>query len=727
MAKGVWRVHLAAGVSLLALEVAAQTAPPQPLTELDAVTVDATRTSSTVQQVPGSVSVISRTQMDRQLVGNIRDLVRYEPGVSIGGNPNRTGLGNFSIRGIDGNRILLLIDGMRLPDFPQSTRGPGLYTRDTVDVETLKRVEIVRGPASALYGSDAIGGVVAFTTKDPGDYLAEVGKDWYLGGKVSGSSVDRSFVTTATSAGRAGAFEALGQVSYTNFHAPQPNDPGVTTNPQDGDGYSGLVKLVWSISPADQLTATIERRERTTETELLSDLGVASGVRTLASNAKDRTQRTRASLAYRRSESFFWADALSAKIYWQGMERSEERDQLRLPTGSTQYRYRVSDNRTDQDLVGGDLQLENRFAFAGVRNRLIYGADFVHTDTTRPRDQTELNQSTGVVTKSFAGETYPNKTFPDTTTLLWGLFVQDEVTWGGLTVMPGLRFDAYRMTPHPDRIYQTTNPNNFKPSEISETAFSPKLGLSYKFAEALTLFGQYAHGFRAPPYDDANLGFSNPLQGYEVLPNANLKPETVDGVELGVRGKFAPGSSYQLAGFFNKYKNFIDQVGIGTSSAGLLQYQARNISEVEIKGIEARIAWRVIEPLTLLGSFALAEGKNKSSGGTVNSVDPAKLVGGARFQLPDASWGAELAVTHVWKKDKTATANGYLPGDYTIADIYGFWDINPNVSVNIGIGNLFDARYFAWADVQGLTRTSTVLGRYAQPGRNVTAALSVRF
>ncbi|WP_164173795.1 TonB-dependent receptor plug domain-containing protein, partial [Stenotrophomonas maltophilia] len=77
------------------------------------------------------------------------------------------------------NRVRVEVDGVRVPDYPQTNAGAGLYNRDQIDYDSLKRVEIIRGPASALYGSDAIGGVVTFVTKDPADYLREVGRDWY--------------------------------------------------------------------------------------------------------------------------------------------------------------------------------------------------------------------------------------------------------------------------------------------------------------------------------------------------------------------------------------------------------------------------------------------------------------------------------------------------------------------------------------------------------------------
>ena len=140
--------------------------------DFDRVQVTATRTERAASDVAATVDVIDREQLDRKLVQDIRDLVRYEPGVSVTRSAARFGLGGFRIRGLDGNRVLIQTDGIALP----KSFDIGSFAnanRNFTDLETLKRVEIVRGPASSLYGSDALGGVVAFVTKDPADYVKD--------------------------------------------------------------------------------------------------------------------------------------------------------------------------------------------------------------------------------------------------------------------------------------------------------------------------------------------------------------------------------------------------------------------------------------------------------------------------------------------------------------------------------------------------------------------------
>ncbi len=142
--------------------------------ELETLSVIANKSARPLGDIAGTISVFSDRQMAQELTQDIRDLVRYEPGISVRNDPNRFGLGGFNIRGVDGNRIAIEIDGVPAAD----SFAIGSFSdagRNYIDPETLRRVEILRGPASTLYGSDAIGGVVTFTTKDPADWMTKSG------------------------------------------------------------------------------------------------------------------------------------------------------------------------------------------------------------------------------------------------------------------------------------------------------------------------------------------------------------------------------------------------------------------------------------------------------------------------------------------------------------------------------------------------------------------------
>ena len=113
-------------------------------------------------RVAATVTVIPRETIERRLVADVKELVRYEPGLSVRSDPFRFGLDTFAVRGVGGNRVAVEVDGIpaaggfAVGSFSDSGRS-------FVDPAFLERVEVLRGPASSLYGSDAIGGVVAMT------------------------------------------------------------------------------------------------------------------------------------------------------------------------------------------------------------------------------------------------------------------------------------------------------------------------------------------------------------------------------------------------------------------------------------------------------------------------------------------------------------------------------------------------------------------------------------
>ena len=226
-----------------------------------------------------------------------------------------------------------------------------------------------------------------------------------------------------------------------------------------------------------------------------------------------------------------------------------------------------------------------------LRNLFTYGLSFAYTTTTRPRDRWQITLATGAATQSVGGETFPNKNFPDTDTIQAGAYVQDEITalGGRLLVTPAVRLDYYSLTPDPDRYFwnSTGVTLNVVPSASTYVSASPKLGLLYHFSDIYSAYFQYATGFRAPPYDNANFGFTNAASFYQILPNPNLKPETANSFEVGFRGKYRNGSSWQLTGFYNLYNNFLETVTVGQVGP-VTQFQYVNLTNVTIWGVEAR-------------------------------------------------------------------------------------------------------------------------------------------
>ena len=153
---------------------------------LDPVVVVGSRAAEPLQQVVGSVSVVERDRLGRNGVLDIADLASLVPGLSVPVDAVRFGRQGFNIRGLEGNRVVIEIDGVPLPD----GFGVGQFAlagRDLVALDAVERVEVLRGPASTLYGSKALAGVVALTTRSPEDFLWR-GNGWASGGSVGVAS-----------------------------------------------------------------------------------------------------------------------------------------------------------------------------------------------------------------------------------------------------------------------------------------------------------------------------------------------------------------------------------------------------------------------------------------------------------------------------------------------------------------------------------------------------------
>ena len=705
----------------------------EPLQEIE-ITVIGTRTRRAIKDSPSKISVQERQDLDRNFVQDIDDLTRYEPGISVDNRPVRAGNGSINIRGIDGNRVLTQIDGIRLPDILNMTN----TSRNLVDFECLKRVEILRGAASSLYGSDALGGVVNYTTRDPQDFLQ--GKPNAAEAKVSYNGASGTFSENIAIAANS-RNNISTSICYTRRDGRETSNLGnIAANPQTILGNNIVAKAAYQATPQSQVLLTGELFDRRTLTTVNSAIGPLPGapgqtVLRTGQNADDYSTRGRIGLTYKYDNP---ADGgvqkLRSNVYYQNSSTTEDSSELRRVTtntsGAVSLRQRSPFNTFGQSVLGGDVQLESNLGGNDIRQRLVYGLDISATDTARNRDNTEFNLTTGTQSKTVGGEAFPNKTFPNTRTTRLGVYIQDEIELAGgrLSVIPSIRYDYYNLDPRandPDFIRIGGNVQDVKP--ISASAISPKLGIVYKVSPEVSLTAQYARGFRSPPYDDAAIAFTNFAQNYTVIPNANLQPETSDGFEIGIKTE-TPSFRGSLVGFYNRYDNFIDTIQIGTAAINgqtLNQFQARNIRGAEISGVEAKAEYRFNpQPggLSLIASAAFAQGTSLDTNQPLDSVNPFKAVMGLRYRDNSNKWGSELVTTLVAANDQISVPANFKAPSYGTVDLLGYYNFSPDTTLNVGLFNIFNTKYFQASDVRGLSASNRNLDLYTQPGFNVKPA-----
>jgi hemoglobin/transferrin/lactoferrin receptor protein len=702
--------------------------------EEEEITITGTRTERSTQESPSSITVIEAEDIDQGLVQDLEDLVRYEPGVSAGRDPRRYGFQDFNIRGIEGNRVLIQVDGIRQPE--SFSFGSTRIGRDGIDPDSVKRVEIIRGSASTLYGSDAIGGVVTFLTKDPADFLTETGDDAFLGIKAGYDSANQGFSQTVTAAGRISQTEVLAIYTNRNFEETRIRSDA-SPNPEIGKSQNWLLKAAYKPDRFNTFKLTGEFLRRDFETDVLSSLGIANRVRTASFFADDQNRRDRFSLSYEfsnpDSKTFF--QNLRSQIYYQSAETIETAEEIRRtinPLSGNPNQRRDRQSLYGQYKLGGDLLLESNFKTGALSHRLVYGLDVSSTENVRIRDGSQTNLLTGAITKQVGPDLFPVKDFADTQNFKLGLYLQDEITTGSLTVIPGIRFDSYKLKPEEDRLFRGAA-GSFQSSNFQDSAVSPRLGLVYKLNPDTVVFAQYAKGFRAPTSVDINPAFTNPGI-YRAVPNASLEAESSDGFEVGLRGNYQQ-FKFGLSGFYNTYRNFIDTFGRVTPTPGLAvgTFQTVNIEKVRIWGLEGKAEAKLGGGFSLLGSLGYTVGDDLNQSGEARplaSIDPFKAVVGVRYRGEADRWGTDLSATFAGRPrlPKTTTlANPFVADPYTTVDWTAFYKFSPNSSLNIGVYNLFNNQYFLRSSTRGLAANDPLLGLFAQPGITFGANLSFSF
>ena len=717
--------------------------------EDDRIVVTATRTPVLIEEAPAVVTIITDEEIADQLATDAKDLVRFEPGVTVRRAPARFGaagssLGrarneDFIIRGIGGNRVLIQVDGIRTPQgfaFGAQSAGRGDYT----DVSLVKSVEILRGPASALYGSDGVAGIVSFKTADPADLL---GNDTFGGfGRAQYTSEDNEFAETVTLAAQGAQFS--GMIAYTRRDFDELETQGdvdsvgpnrTKANPQDGESNALLGKLVWD-NGKHRLRLTGEYLDQEITTSVLSgQRPVFFGPPIPGTqvwnvdrlDAEDSIERLRVSAdwTYRSDGAIEYA---YTALYYQDAANSQTAEEDRTPVAFFSAPDRIRINDLDTEVYGLVAEARSSFSTGSISHTLAFGGDVSVTTQTSLRDGT---------VPPF-GETFPTRAFPETDFTLGGVFIADEISFadGVVTLFPALRFDFYDLNPSDDPLLGGL----LAAEGQNDSRLSPKLGLVIQPVEGFRIFGNYSQGFLAPTPGQVNNFFTNVIQGYASIPNPNLSPETSESFEGGVRynNDFFSG---QVVAFTATYDDFINQrliQGQFGNPANPAVFQFVNEDRVEIEGVEARLGLSFDSGIRANLAFAYANGDvidlASRNSRPLETIDPFNVVAGLGYRDPGGVFGADFIVSFNGQKEIGEVDDATLcggtcvrPESSTILDITGFVNIGDNLKLRAGIFNVFDETYAFWSDVRGLSTTGDPFDAFTRPGRNVSFSASFQF
>ncbi len=700
--------------------------------DAEEVIVIASRIPTLASDVIGSVESISSAELEAQMVNGLEQVVRYMPGVSAHNESQygRSLTEDVHVRGIHGGAIFL-IDGIRISD---SYTG---YGRDTVDVDLLKKVEIMKGPSSVEYGSDGLAGTIAYFTKDPED-LVKDGKFM----SITTSYIEKNkqekvnLLAAYDKESTSGLIQLVDRsLEETKLH----KDFSLKPNPMEGDQQSIFGKLNIELPNESKLTFVADLQEWESEWVINSEQGFIyfPTPRSISSSSgDDEGSRERFSISLNLSNKNALYDSAEINYYTQETEQSQITVQnqvsffggMQAPPTPT---MRIRDFDFNQSIDG--------FSFEAYKSagdyQMIYGLDIEDTETERPRMLTEINLITGAATNVVDGETYPNKTFPDSETKRKALFFNNRFGLSDSSVLTlGFRYDDYELNTSPDLLLSNANILNYQISNTEDSAFTFKLGYLQDLSENLTGFVQYAEGFKAPNYETSNTVFTNYLYFYTVTPNPNLSSEESDTIEIGLRGS-GENDSWELAMYRSEVEGFIHTEAVGFSR-GLGIYQYQNAENVEIQGIEFDYERSLTEQLSFNLAAAISSGDlfEDNEKHPLPEIDPRELILGLNW-IPSDKFSLQAMLTISGKSEdnleEVCLNNDCWPrvqtSGYSLLDLFASYIPNENLVFRVAVENVTDKKYLRWASVSELPENDEELDLYGQNGRSISASFKYIF
>ncbi|WP_299811072.1 TonB-dependent hemoglobin/transferrin/lactoferrin family receptor [uncultured Roseibium sp.] len=707
-------------------------------TLLDTITLVAGRKSVSTLDIPASVTVVDGAEIEKYGISDMQELTRYIPGVTVSRQTTATDpfntFGGFNIRGVGGNRVMILSDGSRIPE--RITDG----TRDYLDFNFVKQVEVIRGPASVLWGADALGGVVALETLDPEDLL--LGRNY--GGQ--GSVGYDSFTSAATASG-AVAYRFSDQLSamiaLSRGYNEEPElsnaraDGGIYGCPRDfsagqlecnkfddttTQAYRGLAKVVWEPTTEHRLEASADIMKRITGVDYTQNLSADI-------HRYDRDldlDRGRFAFEHLWSPEAGLLDELKTVVAY--APNNYDRTGSEWGVTSTGTPYLTEDELTyKENFFELDIQASKAFDTGSFSHDVIFGfdGDYTTVDYTRTDRTTDL--ATGVTTETRAG----GFNFANSDTTRADIYIQDTIGLfdNNLEITPGVRLASYRIKPRPNDDYQLVD--GFEPKTREDVALVKSLSALYHVNNTWSVWGKYGEGFKMPTAQQ--LYTSRPSAFFDLIPAPDLKPEEVKSYEAGIRARIDKGH-IAVTGFYSDYTDFIQNF---YNVPGTNDYTYRNLSSVEVWGIEVEGAYELNDNLRLNGSLAWQRGvqkANEDADTTPHTLPPLTAVLGLDYLIPDYNLSLSAVttlaapVTEVSGRD-----DGFKPGGYALLDVFGSWQFARLASLDVGVRNVFDSRYFEAGAADRTLSPSTSVARQnplelqTGPGRTFTASLNIKF
>ncbi|CAI2424668.1 TonB-dependent hemoglobin/transferrin/lactoferrin family receptor [Serratia plymuthica] len=629
----------------------------------DAMTVVATGNQRSSFEAPMMVTVIEGNTPESQTATSAADMLRRVPGITVNGTGRSNGQ-DVSMRGYGKNGVLTLVDGIR-----QGT-DTGHIGGTFLDPALVKRIEVVRGPSALLYGSGALGGVIAYETVDAADLLLP-GHD--TGFRVYGTagSGDHSLGMGASAYGKTDNLDGL--LSFGTRDVGDLRQGNGFDAPNDETINNLLAKGTWKIDDAQSLSGDLRyynNSAREPKNPQDPDYSSSNPMTNRSTIQRD------AALSYKvKPLDQAWLDA-DVKVY-----TSEVKINAHNAASTDELRKQTTNG----------AKLENRtrlFADSFASHLLTYGSESY-----------QQKQHPGGATTSF----------PQAKINFASGWMQDEITLRDIpvTLLAGTRYDNYKGSSQGH-------------DDVDADKWSSRGALTYSPTDWLMLFGSYSQAFRAPTmgemYND-----SRHFPGNYWVPNPNLRPETTSTAEYGFGLRFddllMAGDNLQFkASYFDT--NAKDYISLYVTHT---QTSSQNISRAKIWGWDTSLSYQT-QWFNWDLAYNRTRGKDKSRNGELNGnsgewlsdINPDTVTSTLDIPLGETGlstgWVATFAERATRVETGTAEQGGYGVNDFYLS--YKGRERLQGVTTTVVLGNAFDKEYYSPQGIPQDGRNAKLLVSY---------------
>lgn len=683
------------------------------------VTVTATRTQEDTFNVPQPVAVVTREEIAERNPNTSTDLLRELPGVDVNGVG--TNQPRPFIRGQRGQRVLLLEDGIRMNN-PRRELDFGELAA-IVDVSSTEQVEVVRGPASVLYGSDAIGGVINTIGMRPATDQV-----------VAGSFALRYSTADSQQKAMVNLNGTVGMVNYlfngvyrssSEYDAPAGSfgdinlEEKATVFDTGVDDDTLIGRVGFRVAEDQEIFFRIERyRAGTTGFGYVDPATYES-----PDDLEARVRLTypfqdvdKLSLGYSATnKDWAWANSVQATLYWRDNERQFDQD-IFIPFGSLNFGLQVdATNFTDVESLGVRFEANKVFGSSHV---MTYGLDWYEDDI----EGTNLT----ITTLFGPPDVDETPTVPNSTYASWGVFAQDQ--WQ-ISRSVNLIFGARHQETSAETRLTPNMPEERAGEQSDDKATVGAVNVLWSLDDNLNVVGSVGTAFRSPNTVERFFAGFTPDGSAIQIQNLDLKPEKSLNYDLGFKYR-RRNINLELTYFRNQVDDGI-RIGVVEDNEfpfpDVVQYE--NVDELTYAGAELGFNWAFWRGFSTSFNYTYLTAENQVTNRYTNESYPQKMNFLLRYDARDSRWWVEYHYRRngvqdniQWEDPDDIPAVGAVFPDFNVVALRGGVTVFRNESMShrlgLSIENLTDKLY---------TETSNASFFRPDPGRNIIASYRLDF